>query len=121
MGKIPNHNLPTYYQAADCYLFPTLCEEGFGMTLVEALHCGCYCIASKLGGVPEVLKNGEYGKLIENPHDAAEWLDAIKDYLENNLSYPQIPKELYSANAWNQGMNNIIEEAKKTFANRNSK
>lgn len=112
LGIIPNDELPKYYQTADCYLFPTLCHEGFGMSLIEALHCGCYCIASKLGGVPEVLEYGKYGKLIENPHFVAEWVDAINEFLEGELSYPPLPKELYSTNAWNDGMNTIIEEAK---------
>ena len=39
-GLIPNAQLPKYYQVADCYLFSTLCNEGFGMSLIEALHCG---------------------------------------------------------------------------------
>ncbi|MGV8995184.1 MAG: glycosyltransferase family 4 protein [Flavobacterium sp.] len=112
LGRIPNDELPKYYQTADCYLFPTLCHEGFGMSLIEALHCGCYCIASKLGGVPEVLEYGKYGKLIENPHFVTEWVDAINEFLEGELSYSPLPKELYSTNAWNDGMNNIIEEAK---------
>src|SRR5690606_20011578 len=38
LGKIPNDKLPEYYQVSDVYLFPTLCKEGFGMTLIEALH-----------------------------------------------------------------------------------
>lgn len=112
LGKIENDQVAKYFQAADCYLFPTLCHEGFGMSLIEALHCGCYCIASKLGGVPEVLEYGKYGKLIENPHFVAEWVDAINEFLEGELSYPPLPKELYSTNAWNDGMNTIIEEAK---------
>lgn len=118
LGKIPNNELPKYYQAADCYLFSTLCQEGFGLSLIEALHCGCYCIASKLGGVPEVLQWGKYGKLIDNPHFVEEWVDAITEFLEGKLTYPSLPKELYSTEAWNVGMNNIIEEAKRRLDNR---
>jgi glycosyltransferase involved in cell wall biosynthesis len=67
-GRIPNDELAVYFQAADCYLFPTLCHEGFGLSLIEALHCGNYTIASTLGGVPKVLQYGKVGMLIENPH-----------------------------------------------------
>ena len=112
-GKIPNQELPKYYQMADCYLFPTLCHEGFGLSLIEALHCGCYCIASSMGGVPEVLQYGKLGKLIENPHFQQEWEAAILDFLNqkegNNIV---IPKTLYSTQSWNSGMNTIIENAK---------
>ena len=118
LGRIPNDELSKFYQIADCYLFPTLWQEGFGLSLIEALHCGCYCIASKLGGVPEVLQWGKYGKLIDNPHFVEEWVDAITEFLEGKLTYPSLPKELYSTEAWNVGMNNIIEEAKRRLDNR---
>lgn len=112
MGKIPNNELPKYYQTADCYLFPTLCHEGFGLSLIEALHCGCYCIASALGGVPEVLQYGKYGKLIDNPHFVSAWEEAILEFLNKPLSFENVPTTLYSSESWNSGMNEIIEKAK---------
>lgn len=115
LGKIPNDELPQYYQAADAYLFPTLWHEGFGLSLIEALHCGCYSIASALGGVPEVLQHGDLGRLIENPHFIAEWVDAIDEFLLEKEEYPSLPEELYSKTAWNKGMNERIAEAKKSL------
>jgi glycosyltransferase involved in cell wall biosynthesis len=112
LGKIPNDELPKYYQASDCYLFPTLCKEGFGLSLIEALHCGNYCIASALGGVPEVLQYGKLGKLIENPHFTSEWEEAINDFLAGKFEIPKVPDNLYSSEKWNIGMNKIIEQAK---------
>lgn len=112
LGKIPNQDLPKYYQMADCYLFPTLWHEGFGLSLVEALNCGCYCIASKLGGVPEVLQSGIYGKLIENPNYISEWENAINDYLSGKENPIVIEKEMYTIEDWAINMNNIIENAK---------
>lgn len=110
-GKIPNEDLPSYFQTADCYLFPTLCHEGFGMSLIEALHCGCYPIASALGGVPEVLAYGKYGKLIENPHFDSEWEAAIRAFLQKNYAAESLPKALYSSNQWNERMNFLVENA----------
>lgn len=116
LGRIPNNDLPKYYQIADCYLFPTLWHEGFGLSLIEALHCGCYCIASENGGVPEVLQYGKYGKLIENPNFIEEWCDAINSFLESDEThYVNIPKTLYSMENWNNGMNAIINNAKKNL------
>jgi len=115
LGKIPNSELPDYYQAADAYLFPTLWHEGFGLSLIEALHCGCYCIASALGGVPEVLQHGKLGRLIENPHFISEWIEAIEEFLSESSSYPSIPKELYSKETWSQGMEERIFDAKKSL------
>lgn len=111
-GKIANDQLPAYYQATDCYLFPTLCHEGFGLSLIEALNCGCYCIASKLGGVPEVLGYGKYGRLVENPNFKSEWVEAMVGFM-NGARFPELPENgLYTKQAWNNGMNSIISEAK---------
>ncbi|MCY1382045.1 hypothetical protein D9M69_700260 [compost metagenome] len=85
------------------------------MSLIEALHCGCYCIASALGGVPEVLQNGKLGRLIENPHFISEWKEAIEEFLSKSSSYPSIPKELYSKETWSQGMEERIFDAKKSL------
>ncbi|WP_159023053.1 glycosyltransferase family 4 protein [Formosa sp. L2A11] len=112
IGRVPNDDLPKYYQAADCYLFPTLWQEGFGLSLIEALHCGCYCIASKIGGVTEVLDYGRYGKLIDNPHFINSWVAAIHEFLNEPLVFENISKEKYSMNQWNLDMNTIISEAK---------
>jgi len=117
LGKIPNDELPKYYQVSDSYLFPTLWQEGFGLSLIEALHCGCYCIASAMGGVSEVLQYGKLGRLIENPHFVSEWENAINDFLELKYEIPEVPKELYSKKKWNDGMNQIIEQAKLRLVN----
>lgn len=113
LGRIPNDELPVYFQCSDCYLFPTLWHEGFGLSLIEALHCGNYCIASAIGGVSEVLQYGKLGKLIESPHFVSAWEIAINDFLENIFKIPKISKELYSSGKWNTSMNRIIEDAKK--------
>jgi len=116
LGPIQNDLLPEYLQASDVYLFPTLWHEGFGLSLIEALHCGNYCIASALGGVPEVLQYGKYGKLIENPHFIQDWVAAIQEYLEHEPTVKAIPADLYSTASWNSGMNTIINEAKLSFS-----
>jgi len=115
MGSVPNDELPKYYQSADAFLFSTLCQEGFGMSLIEAMHCGCYCMASNLGGVPEVLQHGKLGKLIENPHFISEWTAAMKDFIDGKSPKYPTPNALYTAEQWRLGMNNIITEAQRNL------
>ncbi|MGG7036520.1 MAG: glycosyltransferase family 4 protein [Flavobacterium sp.] len=114
-GRIPNADLPQYFQLSDCFLFPTLCHEGFGLSLIEALHCGNYCIASDLGGVPEVLQYGKYGKLVENPHFVTAWEQAMIEFMVNPKIFEPISQDLYSADSWNSGMNDIIINAKQSL------
>lgn len=111
-GKIQNDLLPEYYQVSDCYLFPVLNHEGFGLSLIEALHCGNYCIASALGGVPEVLEDGELGVLIERPHFIEEWVDAIEHFLKNRKTIKTKPLDIYTKEQWIERLNGIINTAK---------
>ncbi len=111
-GKLPNDVLPEYYQASDCYLFPVLNHEGFGMSLIEALHCGNHCIASSLGGVPEVLQDGQLGTLIAHPHFITEWVEAIELYLESKDCFIRKDVDRYTKEQWIAKMNTIICNAK---------
>lgn len=114
-GKIKNDQLPYYFQLADVFLFSSLCHEGFGMTLIEALHCGAYCIASDNGGIAEVIESGKFGKLILHPNMVDDWIDALEEYLNSPLKFEKIPQHKYSHIEWNQNMNRLIEKSKLSF------
>jgi glycosyltransferase involved in cell wall biosynthesis len=122
IGRVPNHELSKYYQISDFYLFPTLWKEGFGIVLAEALKCGCYCIASYQGGVPEVLKFGGLGKLITKPNFLDEWVETIEEsiteYIENDFQNPFFTEELttlYDLEDWSNRMNALLISAKQNF------
>lgn len=114
-GKVNNRKLPEIYSKADVYLFPTQWAEPFGLTLIEALHCGCFCIASNSGGIPEVLNHGEFGWLVDKPDDPKNWKILMEKYLIEKPEAPKIPKNLYSLNTWSDELNTIIIEAKRRF------
>lgn len=54
---------------AKCVLFPIKWEEPFGMVMIEAMACGTPVIAYARGSVPEVIKDGVTG-LIVNQNEA---------------------------------------------------
>ena len=125
LGKIPNNKLNQYLQVSYFYLFSTLCQEGFGLSLLEALKCGNYCLASDMGAVSEVLNNGKYGRLIDFPNSVENWVDAIleslEEYLKNdkkNHYLNNIPSDLFDVVQWNNGLNTIIKKAKDSFSKR---
>jgi len=55
IGKVNNHSLPLYYNAAHMVCVPSQYEEGFGRVIPEALSCGTPVLASNKGGIPEAL------------------------------------------------------------------
>ncbi len=51
-------------QAADLLVLNSQ-QEPFGLVLVEAMACGTPVLATRVGGIPEIVKDGENGWLIE--------------------------------------------------------
>jgi glycosyltransferase involved in cell wall biosynthesis len=118
IGRVPNHELAKYYQISDVYLFPSLWKEGFGIVLAEALKCGCYVIASAQGGIPEVLNQGKFGKLISNPNMVSEWVNSMNESIQEinrndgNPYMNNLPDQLYDVEDWALKVKEYISEAK---------
>lgn len=56
--------------------------EGLGVSLLEAAACGVPIVATRVGGIPEIVKDGVNGRLIE-PGDAATLASAIVELLDD--------------------------------------
>ena len=53
-GFIPYNRVPDYLQLADIAVLPSMWEEPFGLTIVEALAAGLPLITTRSGGIPEI-------------------------------------------------------------------
>ncbi|MDD3139853.1 MAG: glycosyltransferase family 4 protein, partial [Lachnospiraceae bacterium] len=55
----------TYFRQADIFIYPSRWQEAFGISIVEAMSYGLVCIASEVGGIPEIIEDGINGYLFE--------------------------------------------------------
>jgi glycosyltransferase involved in cell wall biosynthesis len=78
-GYVPKEDLPRFYRNAAAFLSVSL-YEGFGIPLAEAMGCGCPCIISNGGSLPEIAGNAAP---VFDCRDAEGMADAIVRVLQD--------------------------------------
>ena len=78
LGKRAQQTLPYYYSAAEVVVMPSF-YESFGMVALEAMACGTPVVASRVGGLAHLVKEGETGFFVpaQDPDALAEKLRLI--------------------------------------------
>lgn len=76
LGRVPPRD---FYPQVDIIVVPSLWHESLGLVVAEALAFGKPVIASKRGGIPEMIKDGETGLLFDpnRPEDLQESLHRL--------------------------------------------
>jgi glycosyltransferase involved in cell wall biosynthesis len=72
--------LPVWFQKATIFVCPSLFQEPFGLVNAEAMACATAVVASRRGGIPEVI--GDAGRLVD-PENVEEFAAAISELLAN--------------------------------------
>ena len=70
IGYVPDEKLVHYYRHAELFVLPSLFEP-FGMTAIEAMACGTPVVASKFGGIKNVITDDANGLLVDVQDDEA--------------------------------------------------
>jgi teichuronic acid biosynthesis glycosyltransferase TuaC len=78
-GKWPNEELPHWFNAAEVSLLMSE-REGWPNVLTESLACGTPVVATRVGGVPEILHSPELGILVDQN------VESISEGLEKALA-----------------------------------
>jgi spore coat protein SA len=76
-GFIPPADMPRAYLLGDVFVGPSQIEEGLGLVFLEAAAAGLPIIATRRGGIPEVVQDGVNGLLLRQPDDDAELAERI--------------------------------------------
>lgn len=64
VGWVPPDDLPAFLAAATIVLMPSRWEEAFGLVALQAAQVGRPVVASRVGGLPEVVEDGVTGTLV---------------------------------------------------------
>jgi glycosyltransferase involved in cell wall biosynthesis len=80
-GFVDYNDMPSYLKTANVIIVPSLWEEPFGLTVLEAMAAGVPLIASRCGGIPEVCEDTAI--LIERDHIVQHIINAIQQVYDN--------------------------------------
>jgi glycosyltransferase involved in cell wall biosynthesis len=108
VGKIPNHELPYWYSAADFYISGSH-KEGSGYALLEAMACGCIPVVTNIPSYQKITRNGKVGFLYPSGNSAAlttllstinnlnreELSAATLNHFNQNLTFKNIADDLF--------------------------
>jgi glycosyltransferase involved in cell wall biosynthesis len=89
LGVITHDHLPEVLSLADIFVQPSIGEEAFGISVVEAMACNLPILASRKGGMVEIVVDRQTGLCLP-PGDVFAWKEAIASL----LNQPQILKAM---------------------------
>ncbi len=105
-GFVPYTKIPEALSQIDIFVYPSW-HEGFGRSIMEALAMEKAVVATRVGGIPDLIKDGENGFLVE-PHNPEALAEKIKELMQNkNLceKFGKAGKEWVSQNfEWSEGI-----------------
>ena len=84
-------DIPDLMSTADVFVLPSV-AEAFGVVFAEAIYLGTPIVATKIGGIPEIVTDGVDGILIP-PADS----DALANTLADLIAHPEKLKSLLNA------------------------
>lgn len=114
LGKRDQDKLPYFYSAAEVLVMPSH-YESFGMVALEAMACGTPVIASEVGGLAYLVRDGETGFTIpaEEPDTLCEKLTWLLNDQELHTRMSSQAAKYAQDYAWDKIADQIVNEYKK--------
>ena len=92
MGKWPHHAVMAAWKRSSIALAPSVWAEPFGMVVIEAMSAGLPVIASRIGGIADIVIHGETGLLV-TPGD----VNSLQQAIELLLAKPDLRAQMGNA------------------------
>lgn len=116
VGQVDQKELPFYYSAADVCVI-TSYYESFCLVALESLACGTPLVATDVGGISGVVKQGKNGYIIAD-NDPVYIADALETLLSNQYK-PECTRDAVIEYDWSNIAHAIAEEYKVVLAKSN--
>lgn len=76
LGSVSRPDVPAFLRTLDVFVMPSIVDEAgdtesFGVAALEAMACGRACVASRVGGVGDIVLDGRTGLMVEQKQPQA--------------------------------------------------
>jgi glycosyltransferase involved in cell wall biosynthesis len=103
----PDITVPLH--AADVVVVPSRCPEAFGLVTIEAMATGRPVVASRIGGIPEVL-TGQFERFLFDPGDSTMLADRLCGLSDWRVREPELAAACTAHVQERFGMQRMIDE-----------
>ena len=79
IGEVEPDKIGKFLRASDCFCLPSR-SEGLPNALIEAMANGLACVATRVGGIPDILHHNKNG-LVVSPESPGELAEALKELI----------------------------------------
>ena len=93
---LPHNQLTAMLTGADLFICPSVYEP-LGIVNLEAMACETAVLASRVGGIPEVVAHRETGELVDYNGDAVPFEKALTESITRLMSQPELLKKYGAA------------------------
>ncbi len=80
---VPYHEVPGWMLVSDVAVVPSGAREAFGLVNVEAMSCGIPVVATRAGGMKEIIRHGSTGYLVNQNRIGTELKERLHHLLSN--------------------------------------
>lgn len=110
-AKVPEHQVVDLYAKIDVLLAPSIAPESFGLVTREALHFGCWVVASDRGSIGSCVTEGVNGHIIDvsDASDLIRVLTVIDENPQRYLNPPPAPAEFRKASEQGEELASIYK------------
>jgi glycosyltransferase involved in cell wall biosynthesis len=113
-GKQGHEDISSYINACDVFCLPSI-NEGCPNVVLEALACGKPVVASRVGGIPDMIPSDKFGVLVE-PQDSTALAEGLKKALLIEWD-KEFTQKGYSSLSWASSTKSLFEQIETVVAN----
>jgi D-inositol-3-phosphate glycosyltransferase len=118
LGTVPHEDLPAYYSLADVCAVPSY-SESFGLVAIEAQACGTAVVASRIGGLRQLVLDGITGVTVPS-HEPVAWAEALRHVIDDPQArrvMGSAARQLAQAYSWETSADLLLEAYTATESN----